>query len=42
MNERMTLVEELEKELAKNCHLNNWDLGFQAAINIAINRTINN
>ena len=34
MNKRMTLVEKLEKELAKNCRLNNWDLGFKAAINI--------
>lgn len=42
MNERMTLVEKLERELAENFRLNNWDLGFQAAINIAINRTINN
>jgi hypothetical protein len=30
----MTLVERLEKELARNCHLNNWDLGFKAAIEI--------
>jgi hypothetical protein len=28
------LVDKLEKELARNCHLNNWDLGFQAAIDI--------
>ena len=28
------LVEKLEKELARNCRLNNWDLGFQAAIDI--------
>ena len=28
------LVDKLEKELARNCRLNNWDLGFQAAINI--------
>ncbi len=28
------LVYKLEKELARNCHLNNWDLGFQAAIDI--------
>ena len=34
MNERMTLVEKLEKELAKNCRLNNWDLWFKAAIDI--------
>ena len=34
MNKRMTLVEKLEKELAKNCRLNNWDLGFKAAIDI--------
>ena len=30
----MTLVEKLEKELAKNCRLNNWDLGFKVAIDI--------
>lgn len=30
----MTLVEKLEKELARNCQLNNWDLGFKAAIDI--------
>lgn len=34
MNKRMTLVEKLEKELAKNCRLNNWDLGFKVAIDI--------
>ena len=34
MNKRMTLIENLEKELAKNCRLNNWDLGFKAAIDI--------
>ena len=34
MNKRMALVEKLEKELAKNCRLNNWDLGFKAAIDI--------
>lgn len=34
MNKRMTLVEKLEKELAKNCRLNNWDLGFISAIDI--------
>lgn len=28
------LVDKLEKELARNCHLNNWDLGFQAAIDV--------
>lgn len=28
------LVDKLEKELARNCRLNNWDLGFQAAIDI--------
>lgn len=28
------LVEKLEKELARNCRLDNWDLGFQAAIDI--------
>lgn len=28
------LVDKLEKELARNCHLNNWDLGFKAAIDI--------
>ena len=30
----MTLIEKLERELAKNCRLNNWDLGFQDAIDI--------
>ena len=34
MNKRMILVEKLGKELAKNCRLNNWDLGFKAAIDI--------
>ena len=34
MNKRMTLIENLEKGLAKNCRLNNWDLGFKATINI--------
>ena len=29
-----TLIEKLEQELAENCRLNNWDLGFQAAIAI--------
>ena len=28
------LVDKLEKELARNCRLNNWDLGFKAAIAI--------
>ena len=28
------LVDKLEKELARNCRLDNWDLGFQAAIDI--------
>lgn len=28
------LVDKLEKELARNCRLNNWDLGFQAAIDV--------
>lgn len=28
------LVDKLEKELARNCRLNNWDLGFKAAIDI--------
>ena len=28
------LVDKLENELARNCHLNNWDLGFKAAIDI--------
>lgn len=28
----MSLIEKLERELVRNCHLNNWDLGFQAAI----------
>ena len=27
----MTLIEKLERELAGNCRLNNWDLGFKAA-----------
>ena len=30
----LTLIEKLEKELARNCRLNNWDLGFKTAINI--------
>nr|WP_313092761.1 hypothetical protein [Moraxella sp. CTOTU48268] len=30
----MSLIKELEKELARNCRLNNWDLGFKAAIDI--------
>ena len=30
----LTLIEKLEQELAENCRLNNWDLGFQAAIAI--------
>lgn len=30
----MKLINKLEKELAKNCRLNNWDLGFISAINI--------
>ncbi len=34
MNKRMTLVEKLEKELARNGRFNNWDLGFQDAIDI--------
>lgn len=29
-----TLIEKLERELAGNCRLNNWDLGFKAAIEI--------
>lgn len=33
------LVDKLEKELARNCHLNNWDLGFQAAIDIVKQHT---
>mgnify|MGYP000210993854 CR=1 FL=1 len=28
------LVDKLEKELARNCRLNNWDLGFKTAIDI--------
>lgn len=32
---QQTLIERMEKELATNCHLNNWDLGFQAAIEVA-------
>ena len=31
------LIDKLEKELARNCRLNNWDLGFQAAIDIGTN-----
>ena len=34
MSKQETLIEKLEKELAKNCRLNNWDLGFQTAIEI--------
>ena len=34
MSKQETLIEKLEKELAKNCRLNNWDLGFKEAINI--------
>ena len=30
----LTLVEKLEQELAANCRLNNWDLGFKTAIDI--------
>lgn len=30
----LPLVEKLEQELSANCRLNNWDLGFQAAIDI--------
>ena len=30
----MTLIEKLERELAGNCRLNNWDLGFKTAIDI--------
>lgn len=30
----LTLVEKLEQELAENCRLNNWDLGFKTAIDI--------
>ena len=30
----MKLIEKLEKELAKNCRLNNWDLGFKTAIDV--------
>ena len=30
----MTLIEKLERELAGNCRLNNWDLGFKAAIEV--------
>ena len=29
-----TLIEKLERELAGNCRLNNWDLGFKTAIDI--------
>ena len=32
--ERLTLIEKLERELAANCRLNNWDLGFKEAIAI--------
>lgn len=31
---RLTLIEKLERELAGNCRLNNWDLGFKTAIDI--------
>ena len=34
MSKQETLIEKLDKELAKNCRLNNWDLGFQTAIDI--------
>ena len=30
----LALIEKLERELARNCRLNSWDLGFQAAIAI--------
>ena len=32
--EPLTLIEKLERELAANCRLNNWDLGFKEAIAI--------
>lgn len=31
---QQTLIERMEKELAANCRLNNWDLGFQAAVEV--------
>ena len=30
----MTLIDKLEKELARNSRFNNWDLGFISAIDI--------
>ena len=35
----LTLIEKLEQELAENCRLNNWDLGFKAAIDIVKQHT---
>ena len=34
MNKQETLIEKLDKELARNGRFNNWDLGFQNAIEI--------
>ena len=36
---QLTLIEKLEQELAENCRLNNWDLGFKAAIEVAKQRS---
>ena len=33
----MTLIDKLEKELARNGRFNNWDLGFISAIDIVKN-----
>ena len=34
MSKQETLIEKLDKELARNGRFNNWDLGFQTAIEI--------
>ena len=34
MSKQETLIEKLDKELARNGRFNNWDLGFQDAIDI--------
>lgn len=34
MSKQETLIEKLDKELARNGRFNNWDLGFQNAIEI--------
>ena len=34
MSKQNTLIEKLDKELARNGRFNNWDLGFQNAIDI--------